>query len=762
MLMYRKLSSLLRITGILVGGLVWASPIQAQVSGDGSLSTTVEQVGADSTINGGNRSGDNLFHSFSDFSVPESGSATFMNDLDVVNIFNRVTGGNISQIDGLIEAQGGANLFLINPAGIIFGENARLDIGGSFYGSTADSILFPDGVEFSAVNIDIEPILTVNAPIGLNLRSGNSGTIINRSVVNSEPDEFGFSDPIGLTVSEGESITLEANQIRLESGLLTAPGGSIELKALGEIAIAGNNLDFALNTSSGEGNGGRIEINSSNGINFTNANLRADSFDSGSGGQIKIFAQDALVFEDSTLSSSADSSGQGGDITLESGTSIELIDTRIDTAAFGDQRSGDIQITAFDGGTINFIGRQATPAQILADAFGSGEGLEDNQTGGDLSIIGGDITIDNYQLISLVNGEDFLNPNTQGNGGDITIGGNNITITNNSTLETQTLGDGAAGNVTIDGDNITISNNSTLETQTLENGGAGNVTINGDNITISNSTLETQTLGIGAAGNVTINGQSLTLDNSVIEASNRPPSTVSEDSVGGNINLQLSGIVSLRNDSSILTEAENNANGGNISINSQFIVAFPADNNGNDIVTRAEAGRGGDINITTESIFNLENRTSQPNNGTNDLDASSQLGLDGNVLINTISINKIEGIIDLSVDLIDAEKSVAYSCQVATGTSGLVLKGKGGIPPEAAAPLVTENIYLENKFSSPRETIKNTDISNPEQSLLSVETNSGKINLATGAIVKENGVIALVNHSSLIEQNKVSNLSNCL
>ena len=105
----------------------------AQVIPDGTTSTTVD---VDGTINDGNRAGGNLFHSFQEFSVPDGGRAFFNNALDIVNIFSRVTGGNISDINGLLGANGTANLFLLNPAGIIFGENARLDIGGSFFCTT--------------------------------------------------------------------------------------------------------------------------------------------------------------------------------------------------------------------------------------------------------------------------------------------------------------------------------------------------------------------------------------------------------------------------------------------------------------------------------------------------------------------------------------------------------------------------------------------------------------------------------------------------
>ena len=154
--------------------------VTAQISPDGSTSTTVDTNGNVSTIEGGEEAGGNLFHSFSDFSVLNGNEAYFNNAANIDNILSRVTGGNVSNIDGLIRANGSANLFLINPAGILFNGGARLDLGGSFYGSTADSILFPQGVEFSASN-PVAPVLTIDAPIGLNLRNEPGSIAVNNS-----------------------------------------------------------------------------------------------------------------------------------------------------------------------------------------------------------------------------------------------------------------------------------------------------------------------------------------------------------------------------------------------------------------------------------------------------------------------------------------------------------------------------------------------------------------------------------------------------
>ncbi len=314
---------------------------QAQVTPDGTTSTTVNQVGNDFTIDQGDRVGDNLFHSFNEFSVPTLGSALFNNASDLANIFSRVTGSNISNIDGLLSANGTANLFLINPNGIIFGQNARLNLGGSFFASTADSLLF-EGNEFSASNPQAPPLLEVSIPIGLNFRD-NPGDIVNQATGD------------GLQVRPGEIIALVGGNIDFEIGRITARGGNIELGGLSEAGTITFNDDGRLNfpedvakANINLSNAAQVDVRGTGGgsitINARNLNLQAGDF-----GRSRLRA--GITAEDSTSAEA-----QAGDIMINATDNVavdnSIISNQVDSGAVGNVEKLIFVLLAFLG--LNF------------------------------------------------------------------------------------------------------------------------------------------------------------------------------------------------------------------------------------------------------------------------------------------------------------------------------------------------------------------------------------------------------------------------
>jgi filamentous hemagglutinin family protein len=160
----RRLQMLLLSGGLLLGALLTLS--HAQITLDGSLGPRGPLTGPHYRIGPelGQIRGSNLFHSFGEFNVPTAGSVSFAGPPTIANIVSRVTGGQPSAIDGVLRSEiAGANLFLLNPSGVLFGPNARLNVQGSFHVSTADYLRFADGAKLTA-HLGQESVLTVALP----------------------------------------------------------------------------------------------------------------------------------------------------------------------------------------------------------------------------------------------------------------------------------------------------------------------------------------------------------------------------------------------------------------------------------------------------------------------------------------------------------------------------------------------------------------------------------------------------------------------
>ncbi len=351
----------------------------AQLVPDGTLGPessivvpAVEINGTDSDrIDGGALRGGNLFHSFEEFNIDNGRGAYFTNPPGVENILTRVTGNNPSNLLGTLGILGDADLFFINPNGIVFGTNARLDLGGSFLASTADSFVFDSGFEFSSSNLQAPPLLITDLPIGLRFRD-NPGSIINRS----QP---------GLALEPGNSFAFVGGDLLFDNGGAIVPGGAIALASLvsGEVGI-----DIA---------DGRIAIADFDVLNAGNISFSGDAIVSSSGdrsGTIHIRGGDVRLRDRSRIESVTQNEN-GGDIVVESNNLSLRQRSVILTGTEGAGNGGNLTIdgrNAIDligmGETLDFVENILLLVFQLSDLGNSTDNIDLDTIGVNLNAIG--------------------------------------------------------------------------------------------------------------------------------------------------------------------------------------------------------------------------------------------------------------------------------------------------------------------------------------------------------------------------------------
>jgi len=646
--------------------LIPVSLVQAQIASDGTLPTNVTTSdNLNFTIRGGSQVGGNLFHSFRELSVPTGGSAVFQNGTDVQNIISRVTGSSISNIDGSLKTDGTANLFLLNPNGIIFGSNAELNIGGSFVASTANSLKFADGSEFSATNPSDPPRLTVNVPVGLQY-GPSPGHIVNQSKVT---DSNGFS--VGLQVQPGKTLALVGGEVALEGGNLTAPGGRIEVGS-----VASNSLIRLNPTNKG------FDLSYEGVQNFQDIHLSqgavidvSDPSGLVGSGDIQVQGRRVTLTDGSQISSITGGSISAGTVEVTASESVELIGTspedlasNLNTLTLGDGNAGDLRIK--------------TGRLIIRDGALVSTGSNDSTFPSSVKGRSGNLTVTASESVevsgrSASGGPSLLTVETLTNGdaGKLEITTGRLIIRDGAEVSAATyFGAGQGGtlnvaaskSVEVIGTGIGREGQlvpSTLRAASEGAGNAGDLTITTGKLTVRDRAEVTVSgMGAGAAGNLQVEANSIKLDNS--------GSLRAETAAGdrGSITL-LTRDLQLRHGSAINTNATGTATGGNITIDTDTLVALED----SDITANAVQGQGGNIQINAQGAFLSSD---------SEITASSQRGINGTVEIRTPDIGIGSSITQLEANFVAPEQVIAGSCLARRNAEqgSFTVTGTGGLP----------------------------------------------------------------------------------
>ena len=207
--------------------IFFTSQVAATVKTDGSVGPAQILLGPDYIINNdlGTTVGNNLFHSFQSFSIDQTESATFNGPHTIENVISRITGGEVSNIDGLLRSEIGTTAFyFINPAGIVFGKNARVDVPGDFNASTAAELRFADGTAYNTLSDSIST-LSMSAPESLGFLAPHSASI------SFKGSQLEFSPESALSLSAGDINILDNDGQKAQ---ILMQGASARICAFGQ------------------------------------------------------------------------------------------------------------------------------------------------------------------------------------------------------------------------------------------------------------------------------------------------------------------------------------------------------------------------------------------------------------------------------------------------------------------------------------------------------------------------------------------------
>jgi filamentous hemagglutinin family protein len=541
--------------------LFFPSICLSEITLDGTLGQSGPLTGPDYLITDdmGQQAGGNLFHSFGEFNIFMNESATFTGHESIENIISRVTGGNPSFIDGRLSTTiQNANMYFLNPAGMMFGPSATLDVGGSFHASTADYLVLGDSVLFSATR-PANSVLTVAPPSAFGF-------------LNNSPTAISIEGSF-LEVPEGETLSLIGGDISLDSGTLYVPGGQIHIASVasdGEVTLGETDLDVESFNKLGEirirngaifneGQGpGTVFIRSGRLI-MEQSGIGVTSTGNVPGISIDIGATEEMEMSDGFINSQTISDAPGGDILIETGTLTLKEGAQIGTSTSSNAQAGEVNVFAHDSCSISGQDSNGFFSTIYSATFSSGSAGRIYVSSPDLNISDkgrilnsrsgtgsrGDVVVDAGRLTLTSDGIIA--------GANITVNVDTLKITDGAYIWSPATGSGENRVVNINArDSILITGQGEriepwrgrtdplytgihTDVFVTVDGNAGDIILTAPSITITNSgQVGARTYTDGHGGDITVNAGRVKLLSGGQIAANSVGSSLS-DGLGGNV-----------------------------------------------------------------------------------------------------------------------------------------------------------------------------------------------------------------------------------
>ncbi|WP_422942050.1 filamentous hemagglutinin N-terminal domain-containing protein [Undibacterium sp. TJN19] len=567
----------------------------------------------------GTTKGGNLFHSFQNFSIESGESATFTTSTALQNVIARVTGGNASSINGLLQLSPGIgnqpHFYFINPAGVIFGAGAVVDVPAGLHVSTANYLKFADGNFY----VDTARASTLSA---------------------AAPEAFGFlgnsrasvalKEGAALTTRPQQAVSIIAGDISIDNASVLALGGNIRVAATGNAK-----LEVGLTGELPKSDGGLRIVNGGSISSPGSGNV--------DGGQIRVQAGDMVIdAQDASqatgiFSNAKDGSARSGDVLIVASGQLSILNgARISTSTFTDGNAGTIKLDAgsalLDGqGSVTGVFSQANDGHGNAgnlDFSVKGKlsvlngGLISSSTnaagnGGSVHVTANEILLDGSQANGPDTGIVSTSNKGSGNAGSVDVSANGkISILSSAQISSASYTSGMGADVKVSASELLINGDGVSTGINSISGGSGNagnvdVNVRGPVTISSEGGIATSAFDKGNAGAIRVVANTMTIDGQGLsagiysDAGDFRTSASFRGGNGGNIDVSVADKLNLIDGGRISSTTYTNGNSGGITVTAAN-VAINGDGSG-VLAETIGVGNGGNIALKTSQALLLEN-----------------------------------------------------------------------------------------------------------------------------------------------------------